>query len=132
MQRIHGTWRQSVPEIIEQARGSPDGSALADCIGKDCAPAARVAASAARRIGIAMIGSIIVGLLAGWLAGQIIRGDGYGVLADILLGLVGGVVGGWMFAVVGLHANHMLGSLIVSTIGASALVMATRAIRHEL
>jgi uncharacterized membrane protein YeaQ/YmgE (transglycosylase-associated protein family) len=79
-----------------------------------------------------MIGSIIVGLLAGWLAGQLIRGDGYGVLADILLGLVGGVIGGWMFGVIGLHASHMLGSLIVATVGASALVMATRAIRHEL
>jgi uncharacterized membrane protein YeaQ/YmgE (transglycosylase-associated protein family) len=79
-----------------------------------------------------MIGSIIVGLLAGWLAGQMIRGGGYGMFADILLGLVGGVVGGWMFGVLGVHAHHMLGSLIVSTIGASALVMATRAIRHEL
>jgi uncharacterized membrane protein YeaQ/YmgE (transglycosylase-associated protein family) len=79
-----------------------------------------------------MIGSIIVGLLAGWMAGQLIRGDGYGVLADILLGLVGGVIGGWMFGVFGIHAHHLIGSLIVSTIGASALVMATRAVRHEL
>ncbi len=79
-----------------------------------------------------MIGSIIVGLLAGWLAGILIRGDGYGMLADIVLGLVGGVIGGWIFGVLGLHASHLLGSLIVSTVGAATLVMATRAIRHEL
>lgn len=79
-----------------------------------------------------MLESIIVGLLAGWLAGQLIRGNGYGMFADILLGLVGGVIGGWIFAVFGVHAHHLIGSLIVSTIGASALVMATRAVRHEL
>lgn len=79
-----------------------------------------------------MFESIIVGLLAGWLAGRLIRGNGYGVLADILLGLVGGVIGGWLFGAFGVHAHHMISSLIVATIGASALVMATRAVRHEL
>jgi uncharacterized membrane protein YeaQ/YmgE (transglycosylase-associated protein family) len=79
-----------------------------------------------------MVGSIIVGLIAGWMAGQLIRGDGYGMFADILLGLVGGVIGGWMFGVLGIHAHHLIGSLIVSTIGASALVMATRAVHREL
>ncbi len=79
-----------------------------------------------------MLHSILIGLVAGWLAGQIIRGDGYGMLADILLGLVGGVIGGAFFAVFGVHAHHLLGALIVSTVGATALVMTTRIIRGEL
>jgi uncharacterized membrane protein YeaQ/YmgE (transglycosylase-associated protein family) len=45
-----------------------------------------------------MLYSIIVGLIAGWLAGQVMKGGGYGVIADILLGLLGGLVGGWVSA----------------------------------
>ena len=44
-----------------------------------------------------MIYSILVGLIAGWLAGQVMKGGGYGVLMDIVLGLLGGIVGGWVF-----------------------------------
>jgi len=79
-----------------------------------------------------MIASILVGLVAGWLAGKLIRGRGYGVLADIFLGLVGGVVGGWMFAAFGVHAHHLFGAIMISTLGATALVMGTRALTGEL
>jgi uncharacterized membrane protein YeaQ/YmgE (transglycosylase-associated protein family) len=79
-----------------------------------------------------MISSIIVGLVAGWLAGKMIRGDGYGFVGDLLLGLVGGVIGGWMFGPFGVHAHHMLSAIVVATLGASALVLATRAATGEL
>lgn len=79
-----------------------------------------------------MIVSIIVGLLAGWIAGKLMRGQGYGVIADILLGLIGGVVGGWMFGVLGLHAHHAIGALIVATTGATTLVFATRMLTGEI
>jgi len=79
-----------------------------------------------------MIASILVGLFAGWLAGKLIRGRGYGVLADIFLGLIGGVVGGWMFAAFGVHAHHLFGAIMISTLGATALVMGTRALTGEL
>jgi len=79
-----------------------------------------------------MIASILVGLVSGWMAGKLIRGRGYGVVADILLGLVGGVVGGWMFAAFGVHAHHLFGAIMISTLGATALVMATRAVTGEL
>ncbi len=49
--------------------------------------------------------SIVVGLIAGWLAGQVMRGGGYGVLMDIVLGILGGVVGGWLFGA----ARHLAG-----------------------
>jgi uncharacterized membrane protein YeaQ/YmgE (transglycosylase-associated protein family) len=73
-----------------------------------------------------MIRVIIVGLVAGWLAGKLMRGHGYGALADILVGLVGGVVGSILFGIVGLHAYHAVGSITVSTIGAMLLVAASR------
>jgi uncharacterized membrane protein YeaQ/YmgE (transglycosylase-associated protein family) len=79
-----------------------------------------------------MIASILVGLIAGWLAGKLVRGRGYGVIADVLLGLLGGVVGGWIFAVFGVHAHHLFSAIVVSTLGATALVTATRALNGEL
>ena len=73
-----------------------------------------------------MIRVIIVGLIAGWLAGKLMRGYGYGALADIVLGLVGGIVGSILFGVFGLHAYHAIGSITISTIGAMLLVAASR------
>ena len=76
-----------------------------------------------------MLGSILVGLIAGWLAGELARGDGYGVVPDIVLGLVGGLVGGRLF---GVHPHHLLGSLMISTVGATALVVSARILTGDL
>jgi uncharacterized membrane protein YeaQ/YmgE (transglycosylase-associated protein family) len=45
---------------------------------------------------------IVVGLIAGWLAGQVMKGGGYGVLVDIILGILGGFLGGWIFGLLGI------------------------------
>ncbi len=45
---------------------------------------------------------LFVGLIAGWLAGQLMKGGGYGVFADIVIGMIGAVVGGWVFAILGI------------------------------
>ena len=45
---------------------------------------------------------IVVGLIAGWLAGKVMKGGGYGVLVDIILGILGGIVGGWVFGQLGI------------------------------
>ena len=74
---------------------------------------------------------IIVGLIAGWLAGQVMKGGGYGVLVDIILGLLGGLLGGWLFGQLGLGAGGgMVGSIIVAFIGAVILVGITRLIKR--
>ncbi len=74
---------------------------------------------------------IVVGLIAGWLAGQVMKGGGYGVLVDILLGIVGGVLGGWIFGMLGIWpAGGIIGSLIVAFIGAVILVAITRVIKR--
>ena len=70
---------------------------------------------------------IIVGLIAGWLAGQVMKGGGYGVLVDIILGLLGGLLGGWLFGQLGIGTGgSMVGSIIVAFIGAVILVGITR------
>jgi len=70
-----------------------------------------------------MLGAIIIGILAGWLAGKLMRGSGYGIIGDLVLGLVGGVVGGWLFRQLHIRGpNGALGSLLVATCGAVILV----------
>jgi uncharacterized membrane protein YeaQ/YmgE (transglycosylase-associated protein family) len=73
---------------------------------------------------------IIVGLIAGWLAGQVMKGGGYGTVADIILGLLGGVLGGWVFGLLGFASSGgMIGSIIVAFVGAVILVSITRALK---
>jgi uncharacterized membrane protein YeaQ/YmgE (transglycosylase-associated protein family) len=70
-----------------------------------------------------LIGWLIMGLIAGWLAGKIARGRGFGCIGDIVLGLIGSVIGGWIFSKLGIvHANTFLFSLAAATVGAVVLV----------
>jgi uncharacterized membrane protein YeaQ/YmgE (transglycosylase-associated protein family) len=74
---------------------------------------------------------IIVGLIAGWLAGKVMKGGGYGVIVDIILGMLGGVVGGWLFGMLGISTGGgMIGSIIVAFVGAVILVAITRVIKR--
>ena len=78
-----------------------------------------------------MLYAIIVGLIAGWLAGQVMKGGGYGVLVDILLGILGGILGNWLFGALGLSSGGgLIGSIIVSFVGAVILVAITRVLRR--
>jgi uncharacterized membrane protein YeaQ/YmgE (transglycosylase-associated protein family) len=73
---------------------------------------------------------IIVGLIAGWLAGQVMKGGGYGTLVDIILGILGGIVGGWIFGLLGIWpGGGMIGSIIVACVGAVVLVGITRLLK---
>jgi len=75
---------------------------------------------------------IIVGLIAGWLAGLVVKGSGYGVLGDILLGIIGAVVGGFLaaaiFGVVNPVSGFSITTLVVAFIGAVVLVAIVRAL----
>jgi uncharacterized membrane protein YeaQ/YmgE (transglycosylase-associated protein family) len=74
---------------------------------------------------------ILVGLIAGWLAGQVMKGGGYGVLVDIILGILGGLLGGWLFGLLGVWpAGGIIGSIIVAFVGAVILVGLTRLIKR--
>ncbi len=69
-----------------------------------------------------LLGWIVIGLLAGWLAGKISRGAGYGCITDIVLGLVGSIVGGWLFTKLGIFGGGFWFSLAAATVGAIILV----------
>ncbi len=75
---------------------------------------------------------IIVGLIAGWLAGLVMRGGGYGVLGDIILGIVGGLIGGFLASAIFGIANPVNGinitSIIIAFLGAVILVAIVRAL----
>jgi uncharacterized membrane protein YeaQ/YmgE (transglycosylase-associated protein family) len=68
------------------------------------------------------IGWLIIGGIAGWLAGKLMKGGGFGVVVNILLGIVGSVVGGWLFGVLGIAVGGLVGSLASATVGAIALL----------
>ena len=65
---------------------------------------------------------LFLGLVAGWLAGKIARGRGFGCIGDILLGLIGSYVGGWVFVKLGIFGGGFLYSLAAATLGAVILV----------
>jgi uncharacterized membrane protein YeaQ/YmgE (transglycosylase-associated protein family) len=74
---------------------------------------------------------IIVGLVAGWLAGVVMKGGGFGIVADIVLGILGAVVGGWIFSMLGIGAGSgIVGSVVVAFVGAVVLVGITRVLRR--
>lgn len=73
---------------------------------------------------------LLVGLIAGWLAGVLVKGGGFGVIGDIVVGVIGAVIGGFLFGFAGIGAGGLLGSIIVATIGAVILIFLLRLIRR--
>jgi uncharacterized membrane protein YeaQ/YmgE (transglycosylase-associated protein family) len=65
---------------------------------------------------------LLLGLVAGWLAGKIARGRGFGCITDIILGLIGSYIGGWVFVKLGIFGGGFLYSLAAATLGAVILV----------
>jgi len=71
---------------------------------------------------------LVLGLIAGFLASVVMRGGGYGVVGDIVVGIVGAFIGGWLASLLGLGANGFIGSLIIAFIGACILIAILRAV----
>jgi len=69
---------------------------------------------------------LLIGGIAGFLAGKIMRGHGYGVVGDILLGIFGAVIGGFLFALLGLASVGLIGSLVTATVGAMVVLWLAR------
>lgn len=77
-----------------------------------------------------LIWTIVIGILAGFLAGKVVKGHGMGVLMDLLVGIVGSVLGGWLFAIVGLAAYGLIGRLVMAFVGAVVLLLLVRALKR--
>ena len=72
----------------------------------------------------------IVGLIAGFLAGKVMKGGGFGVLMDIVIGIIGAMIGGWVFGLVGIFpGGGLIGSIIVAFVGACILLWLVRLIK---
>ena len=78
----------------------------------------------------ALIWFLLIGLIAGWLAGQFMRGGGYGIIGDMIVGVIGAVLGGWLFGLLGINAGGLIGSIIVAFIGAVILIAILRALKR--
>jgi uncharacterized membrane protein YeaQ/YmgE (transglycosylase-associated protein family) len=73
---------------------------------------------------------MVVGLLAGWLAGEIVQGTGFGIVGDLLIGIAGAFVGSWLLPQLGLHlGSGMISAIINAAIGALLLLLVIRLIR---
>jgi uncharacterized membrane protein YeaQ/YmgE (transglycosylase-associated protein family) len=74
---------------------------------------------------------ILVGLVAGWAAGKIMKGSGYGPLMDIVLGIVGAVVGGWIMRMLGFYTSGgLIASILVAILGAVIIIVVARALKR--
>lgn len=76
------------------------------------------------------LGFLIIGAIAGWLAGQITRGHGFGLLTNLVVGIVGAVVGGLLFGLVGMEAVGMIGELFTATVGAIVFLFVLRKLKR--
>src|SRR5262249_33270221 len=88
----------------------------------------RLARHVQRQVGPALylVWQILIGIVAGFLASKIMRGRGFGILVDLLLGSVGSIIGGFLFGGVGLYAAGLVGRLVVATVGAMLLLFLIR------
>jgi uncharacterized membrane protein YeaQ/YmgE (transglycosylase-associated protein family) len=77
-----------------------------------------------------LIWFLLIGLIAGWLAGQVMRGGGYGLVGDMIVGVIGAFLGGWLFGLLGIAAGGLIGSLITAFVGAVVLIFLLRLIKR--
>ena len=79
-----------------------------------------------------LIAWLIIGAGAGFLAGKVVKGGGYGLVIDIILGIVGAFIGGWLFGMLGISlGGGMIGSIITAVVGAVALLFVVRLVKRE-
>jgi uncharacterized membrane protein YeaQ/YmgE (transglycosylase-associated protein family) len=73
---------------------------------------------------------VLVGIIAGWLAGQIVQGTGFGLVGDLIIGVLGAVIGDWLMPQLGLHLGiGLVGAVINATIGAIVLLLIIKLVR---
>jgi uncharacterized membrane protein YeaQ/YmgE (transglycosylase-associated protein family) len=73
---------------------------------------------------------LLIGLVAGWLAGQIVRGTGFGIIGDLIIGIIGAFIGEWLLPQLGIHLGAgIVASIVDATIGALILLLIMRLVR---
>ncbi|MFO0839119.1 MAG: GlsB/YeaQ/YmgE family stress response membrane protein [Phycisphaerae bacterium] len=74
---------------------------------------------------------LLIGLCAGWLAGKFVKGDGFGMAGDMVVGVIGAILGGFLFKLLGITAVGLLGSLVTATVGGVVLLVGLRALKRS-
>jgi uncharacterized membrane protein YeaQ/YmgE (transglycosylase-associated protein family) len=74
---------------------------------------------------------VLIGILAGWLAGQITKGSGFGVLGDLIVGILGSLLGSFLFGLIGIYAYGLVGRLAMAVVGAIVLLWLIRLIKKR-
>lgn len=77
-----------------------------------------------------LVWEILIGVLAGWIASKLVKGRGMGLLWDLILGIVGAILGGFVFGLLGIAAYTLLGRLVMAIVGAVLLLLLVRAIKR--
>jgi uncharacterized membrane protein YeaQ/YmgE (transglycosylase-associated protein family) len=75
-----------------------------------------------RETDVHIIGFLIIGLVAGWLAGNLMKGGGFGLVGNLVVGVIGALVGGFLFGLLGFETTNIIGSLITAVVGAVVLL----------
>jgi uncharacterized membrane protein YeaQ/YmgE (transglycosylase-associated protein family) len=74
---------------------------------------------------------LLIGLAAGWLAGQIMKGGGFGLLGDLIVGVIGALLGGFLFSLLGLTTSGLIGELVMAVVGAIVLLFLLRLLKSK-
>ena len=72
----------------------------------------------------------VVGLVAGWLAGVLMKGGGFGLVGDLVVGVLGALLGSFLFGALGISAGGFFGSIVVATVGAVVLIFLVRLVKR--
>ena len=79
-----------------------------------------------------LIAWLVIGAIAGWLAGTFVKGGGFGLLGDIVVGIVGAFIGGWLAGMLHVHVGSgWISSIITAALGAILLLLVLRAVRRR-
>lgn len=73
-----------------------------------------------------MLWFLIIGIIAGWLAGHVIKGGGFGLIGDLVIGVVGSFIGGYLFSLLGISTYGTIGEIAMATFGAIVLLWVIR------
>jgi len=73
---------------------------------------------------------IVSGIIAGWIAGLLVRGRGFGLIGDLIIGLLGGLIGGWLAGLMGIQASSLITQILVAALGGVVLVAIIRLVRR--
>ncbi len=79
---------------------------------------------------MSLLYAVIIGIVAGWLAGLIVKGRGFGMLGDLIVGVVGAIVGSFVFSVLGIDTYGLTGQLVMSVIGAVLFLALVKVVKH--